>query len=39
MLEEAKDFFSSLYVQTSSEAHPASYPMDTRDPFPGVNHG
>jgi hypothetical protein len=26
---EAKDFSCSLCVQTSSEAHPASYPMDT----------
>jgi hypothetical protein len=26
---EAKDFSSSLCVQTSSEAHPASYPMGT----------
>jgi hypothetical protein len=31
---EAKDFSSSLCVQTSSEAHPASYPMDTVV-FPG----
>jgi hypothetical protein len=29
-----KDFSSSLCVQTSSEAHPASYPMGTRGPFP-----
>jgi hypothetical protein len=28
-LEEGKDFSSSLCVQTSSEAHPASYPMAT----------
>jgi hypothetical protein len=28
-LTEANYFSSSLYVQTSSEAHPASYPMDT----------
>jgi hypothetical protein len=26
---EAKDFSSSLCVHTSSEAHPASYPMIT----------
>jgi hypothetical protein len=26
---EAGDFSSSLFVQTSSEAHPASYPMGT----------
>jgi hypothetical protein len=32
---EAKDFFSILCVQTGSEAHPASCPMGTGDPFPG----
>jgi len=32
---EAKDFSSSLSVQTSSEAHPASYLMGTESPFPG----
>jgi hypothetical protein len=32
---EAKKFSSSLCVQTSSEAHPASYPMSTVGPFPG----
>jgi hypothetical protein len=32
---EGKDFSSSLYVQTSSEAHPASYPISIGDPFPG----
>jgi hypothetical protein len=32
---ETKDFFSSLYVPTSSEAHSASYPMGARGPFPG----
>jgi hypothetical protein len=32
---EAKDFSSSLFDQTSSEAHPASYPMGTRGPFSG----
>jgi hypothetical protein len=32
----AKDFSSSLFVQTSSGAHPASYPMGTGGPFPGV---
>jgi hypothetical protein len=31
---EEKDFSSSLCVQTSSEAHPASYAMGTRGPFP-----
>jgi hypothetical protein len=34
-----QDFSSSLCAQTSSEAHPASYPMGTRDPFPGVKRG
>jgi hypothetical protein len=34
-LAEAKDFSSSLYVQTSSEAHPASCTMGTGGPFPG----
>jgi hypothetical protein len=32
---EAKDFSSGLCVQTSSEAHPASYPMGTGGLFPG----
>jgi hypothetical protein len=32
-LAEAKDFSSSLCVQTSSEAHPASYPMGTGGSF------
>jgi hypothetical protein len=31
----AEDFSSSPCVQTSSEAHPASYPMGTGGPFPG----
>jgi hypothetical protein len=31
---EEKEFSSSLCVQTSSEAHPASYPMGTRGTFP-----
>jgi hypothetical protein len=31
----AKDFSSSLCVQTGSEAHSASCPMDTEGPFPG----
>jgi hypothetical protein len=31
---EAKDFSSRLYVQTTSEAHPAFYPIGTRDSFP-----
>jgi hypothetical protein len=33
---EAKDFFCSLCVQTSSGAHPASCTMGTGGPFPGV---
>jgi hypothetical protein len=32
---EAKDFSSSLCVQTISGAHPASYPMGIGGPFPG----
>jgi hypothetical protein len=32
---EAKGFFSSLCVQTGSEAHPASCTMGTGGPFPG----
>jgi hypothetical protein len=31
---EAKDFSSGLCVQTSSESHPAFYPMGTGGPFP-----
>jgi hypothetical protein len=31
----AKDFSSSLCVQTGSGAHPASSTMGTRGPFPG----
>jgi hypothetical protein len=34
--EEKEDFSSSLCVQTSSEAHPASYPMGTGGPFSGA---
>jgi hypothetical protein len=33
----AKDFSSSLCVQTGSEAHPASCPMSTGCTFPGGN--
>jgi hypothetical protein len=33
-LAEAKDFYSSLCVQKSSEAHSASCPMGTGGPFP-----
>jgi hypothetical protein len=36
---EAEDFSSCLCVQTGSEARPASYPMGTRSPFPGVKRG
>jgi hypothetical protein len=32
---EAKDFSSSLCVQTSPEAHLASYAMGTGESFPG----
>jgi hypothetical protein len=32
---EAKNLSSSLCVQTSSEVHPASYPMGTGGRFPG----
>jgi hypothetical protein len=31
----AKDFSSSVCVQTGSGAHPASCPMGTGGPFPG----
>jgi hypothetical protein len=34
-LAEAKDFSSSLCVQTGSGAHPASCTMGTGGPFPG----
>jgi hypothetical protein len=33
---EAKDFSSSLCVQTGSGAHPASCTMGTGGPFPGA---
>jgi hypothetical protein len=36
---QAKDFSSSLCVQASSEALPASRPMGTWSPFPGVKPG
>jgi hypothetical protein len=36
---EAKEFSSSLCVQTSSGAHPASLPRGTGGPFPGVKRG
>jgi hypothetical protein len=38
-LVEAKDFSSSICIQTNSEAHPASYSVDTVGSFPGVKHG
>jgi hypothetical protein len=34
--DRRKYFSSSLFVQTGSEAHPASYPMGTGVLFPGV---
>jgi hypothetical protein len=34
---EAKDFSSSLCVETSSEAHPASCSVGAGGPFPGAN--
>jgi hypothetical protein len=36
---EAKDFLSSLSVQTGSDAHPASCTMGTGGPFPGIKRG
>jgi hypothetical protein len=36
ILGKGKDFSSALYVQTSSEAHPASCTMGTGGPFPGI---
>jgi hypothetical protein len=38
-LSKAKDLCSSLCVQTSYEAHPASYPMGTGGSFPGKKSG
>jgi hypothetical protein len=35
--QRQKDFSSSFCAQTSSEAHPASYPMGTGGPFSRVN--
>jgi hypothetical protein len=35
----AKVFSSNLYVQTGSEAHPASCRVDTGGPFPGAKRG
>jgi hypothetical protein len=36
---DAKNFSSSLCVQTGSGAHPASCTMGTRGPFPGAKRG
>jgi hypothetical protein len=36
ILVEANDFFSSLCVQTSSEAYPSSCPVGTGGPFSRV---
>jgi hypothetical protein len=36
---EAKDFSSSLCVQTGSGAHPVSCKMGTVGPFPGAKRG
>jgi hypothetical protein len=38
-LAETDDFCSSLCVQTSSEAHTASYPMGNVSSFQGVRRG
>jgi len=38
-LVEVKDLSSNLCVQTSSEAHPASCPVGTGGPLPGVKRG
>jgi hypothetical protein len=35
----AKDFSSNLCVQTGPGAHPASCPMGSGGPFPGVKRG
>jgi hypothetical protein len=36
---EAKEFYCSLCVETSSEAHPLSYPMDKKQSSPATRHG
>jgi hypothetical protein len=36
---EKNFFFSSLCAQTSSDAHPAPYPVSTSGPFPGIKRG
>jgi hypothetical protein len=36
---ESKDISSSLCIQTDSGAHPASYPVGTGGPYPGVKRG
>jgi hypothetical protein len=37
--QRRKDFFSSLYVQTGTGAHPASCPVGTGGPFFGAKCG
>jgi hypothetical protein len=39
LLQRRRIFSSSLCVETSSDAHPASYPMGTKGLFPGVKGG
>jgi hypothetical protein len=36
---EGNNFSSSLCIQTDCEAHPASCPVGTGGPFPGVKRG
>jgi hypothetical protein len=38
-IESQNNFSSSLCAYTSSEAHPASYPIGTEDPFPRAKRG
>jgi hypothetical protein len=35
-IPDSVKFFQLHSVQTDTEVHPASYPMGTGDPFPGV---
>jgi hypothetical protein len=37
--QRQEDFSSNFYVQTGSEAHPASYPMGAWVLSPGVKRG
>jgi hypothetical protein len=39
MSDYGLDDRGSILVETSSGAHPASYPMGTGGPFPGVKRG